>query len=167
MPSVEVLSKLADTLNIPSDYLLERTNTPFSKDKNKKIAEVLLDEIAKSGKTNDGFFGGMYDAHKMMCDIKARVYEFDFEVLLQFADVLKCSVDYILKKTDEKNPPADKAEGLGINIEDEQLKKEIKEIINIYISLDNTGRTLVMAKAIEEHRIQAAADAAKQTSETA
>lgn len=88
------------------------------------------------------------------------------DVIAKIADYFNISTDYLLGRTNAKNPPAGTAEGLGVKIDD-SIKSEIKELIKIYTSLDNAGRTLVMAKAIEERRIQAAADAAKQTSETA
>lgn len=88
------------------------------------------------------------------------------EVLSKLANILDVSTDYLLGKTDAKNPPAE-TEGLIFHIKDDNLRAEVEELVSIYLSLDNAGRTLVLAKAIEESRIQAACDAAKQINETA
>jgi len=70
-----------------------------------------------------------------------------------------------LSNTDAKNPPAE-TEGLIFHIKDDNLRAEVDELVSIYLSLDNAGRTLVLAKAIEESRIQAAV-AVKQINELA
>lgn len=81
------------------------------------------------------------------------------------SDYFNVSTDYLLGRTDIKNPPAE-TEGLIFHIKDDNLRAEVDELVSIYLSLDNAGRTLVLAKAIEESRIQAAV-AAKQINETA
>jgi transcriptional regulator with XRE-family HTH domain len=88
------------------------------------------------------------------------------DVIVKIADYFNVSTDYLLGKTDAKNPPAE-TEGLIFHIKDDNLRAEVDELVSIYLSLDNAGRTLVLAKAIEESRIQAACDAAKQINETA
>lgn len=65
------------------------------------------------------------------------------------ADYFNVSTDYLLGKTDIKNPPAE-TEGLIFHIKDDNLRAEVDELVSIYLSLDNAGRTLVLAKAIEE-----------------
>jgi len=75
------------------------------------------------------------------------------DVLAQIADYFNVSVDYLLGRTNSKNPPTDTVEGFGFKIDD-SLKDEVKELINIYISLDRAGRSIVFAKAVEEQRIK-------------
>ena len=63
------------------------------------------------------------------------------------SDYFNVSTDYLLGKTDAKNPPAE-TEGLIFHIKDDNLRAEVDELVSIYLSLDNAGRTLVLAKAI-------------------
>lgn len=88
------------------------------------------------------------------------------EVLSKLANILDVSTDYLLGKTDAKKPPAE-TEGLTFHIKDNNLRAEVEELVNAFLTLDRSGRILVTAKAIEEQRAQAACDAAKQINETA
>lgn len=88
------------------------------------------------------------------------------ESLLKLSDYFNVSTDYLLGKTDAKKPPAE-AEGLTFNIKDNNLRAEVEELVNAFLTLDKPGRVLVAAKAIEEQRSQAACETAKQITETA
>lgn len=83
------------------------------------------------------------------------------ESILTLANYFNVSTDFLFGRIDIKNPPANTAEGLGIQIPDE-LKEEVRELIKIYITLNTVNRAVVLAKAAEEQRTQES-NAAKQT----
>lgn len=59
------------------------------------------------------------------------------DVLEQLADALNCTTDYLLGRSDSPSM---------------EIPNDYKEIGDIYSKLDETGKTIVKAKAIEEFR---------------
>lgn len=89
------------------------------------------------------------------------------DVLQKMAVLLNVSVDSLLSQ-EENNPPVNEPEG-GSELFYKGLRyisyniAETQQLVEIFESLDVQGRAMVLAKAIEEQRIQAA-NAAKQIS---
>lgn len=66
------------------------------------------------------------------------------------SDYFNVSTDYLLGRTDIKNPPAE-TEGLIFHIKDYNLRAEVDELVRIYLSLDSV---LISFHAVCQSKMQ-------------
>ena len=72
------------------------------------------------------------------------------KIMLLLSDYFNVSTDYLLGRTDIKNPPAE-TEGLIFHIKDDNLRADVDELVSIYLSLDSV---LISFHAVCQSKMQ-------------